>query len=299
MGIPAETGVTASGQPNSGDQANAVISGTISGVGPTAPFAFRGPMNLAVYASINTSLATTAGSLSATLGSATGIAIGDAINSVNVPHGSTIGTLSSTTVGLALSPHTDWGVFGPTGLLTGAFSTSRILGATITIPSNAEGVTLPANTVVSAIVQANVKATDTSPGVPGIVQLSAVPTLLPTDPNPRAFTQQFTANGVTVTGTDTAAIFTGAGITWNGTLQLERSFDGGLTWIVCNIGGAGALALWTGATVTPLSLTFGEPEKYVLYRLNQTAYSSGTITYRISQTGAAAESLAIGPLSGG
>ena len=48
---------------------------------------------------------------------------------------------------------------------------------------------------------------------------------------------------------------------------------------------------------TPVSLTFGEPERNVLYRTNCLAYTSGTINYRISQTGGANESLAIGPLT--
>jgi hypothetical protein len=81
-------------------------------------------------------------------------------------------------------------------------------------------------------------------------------------------------------------------------VQLERSFDGGATFIAGNIG-AGALAQFTGAAVTPVDLTFGEPEKNVLYRLNCLAWTSGTINFRISQTGGAAESLAIGPLSSG
>ena len=80
-------------------------------------------------------------------------------------------------------------------------------------------------------------------------------------------------------------------------VQLERSFDGGLTWIVCNLGSAGTLAQWNGGG--PIGLTFGEPERQVAYRFNCIAYTSGTINYRISQTGGADESLAIGPLTGG
>ena len=299
MAVPAKSGVAAAGLPNSGDQANAVLSGTMTAVGPTAPFAFRGPMNLLIYASLVATLTTTTGSLAATLNSATGLAAGASVNSVNVPHGTTLGALSGTNATLALMPHTDWGTFTSDGKLTGAFATDRILGATITIPSTAEGVTLPAGTTVSAILQKNVAATDFSPGVPGIVQLSAAPTALPNETAVAAFQQSYTGNGVQVTGADGAAIFTGAGVTWNGTVQLERSFDGGSTWVVCNIGSAGALAQYSGTTVQPVSLTFGEPEKQVLYRLNMIAYTSGTVNYRISQTGGAAESLAIGPLSGG
>ena len=204
MGIPAPAGVAATGLPPAGDQANAVLSGKITAVGPSLPFAFRGPMNLALWASINTTLTTTAGSTAATIASATGLAAGDAIKSANVPAGTTI---------------------------------AAIAGTNVTLSQNA-----------------------------------------------------------TVTGADTAATFTGALVTFAATVQLERSFDGGSTWIVCNAGSLGALAQWTAG---PVSLTFGEPEKNVLYRFNCTAYTSGTINYRISQTGGAAESLAIGPLSGG
>lgn len=79
---------------------------------------------------------------------------------------------------------------------------------------------------------------------------------------------------------------------WSGSVQLERSFDGGTTWIVCGIGGAGAQAVWT--TGTDVSIVVGEPEKGVLYRLNCTAISEGPINYRFSTTGMAAVSLAIG-----
>jgi hypothetical protein len=301
MGIPAASGVAAAGKPNLGDQANAVLSGQITGVGPTPAFALRGPMNLALWASIIATLTTTAGSLAATVNSATGLAAGDAINSVNVPHGATIGGLAGTAVTLALQNHTYYGNISVAGVsparISGLISTDRILGSTVTVPSNNEGVTLPAGTTVTAILQAAVAPTNTSPGTPGIVQLSAPPTVSPATTAQIAFQFALTGNGVTATGADAAASFTGAAVSYSGTLQLERSFDGGFTWIVCNIGSAGALAQWTAGT--PVSLTFGEPEKNVLYRINCTAYSSGTINYRISQTGGAAESLAIGPLSGG
>ncbi len=297
MSIPAKVGIAAAGLPNAGDQANAVLSGQISAIGPSAAFAFRGPMNFALWASINTALTTTIGALAATVASATGLAVGDAINSVNVPGGTTIGVLAGTNVTLALAPRTHWGSISADGKITGNFPTDRLLGATVTVPSTAEGVTLPANTTVTGIVQANVAPSVNAPnGVPGIIQLSANPTALPTDPHQRAFQFALTGNGIVVTGADAAATFTGSNLTFNATVQLERSFDGGGTWIACNLGTGGAIASWTTG---PISFTFGEPEKQTLYRLNCTAYTSGTINYRISQTGAAGESLAIGPLTGG
>jgi len=78
---------------------------------------------------------------------------------------------------------------------------------------------------------------------------------------------------------------------WVGTVRLERSFDGGTTWIVCGIGGAGQQAIWN--TGTDISAVIGEPEKGVLYRLNCTAWTSGTINWRFSTNGAAAMSLSL------
>lgn len=299
MGIPAPIGLSASGLPNLGDQANAVVSGQITAVGPQPPFAFRGPMNLEIYASINTTLTTTAGSLTATVASATGLAVGSAINSANVPSGTTIGALVGTTVTLAPSPFTFFGTIDSSGKVTGQFPTDRILGATVTIPSNNEQVSIPVGTTVRSIVQSYIAATANSPGRPAIIQLSNVPSVLPTENNQVPFLFAPTGNCITVSGADTAAIFTGVSVVFTGTVQIERSFDGGSTFILCNIG-AGTLAQFNAGT--PVSLTFGEPEKNILYRINCIAYGSGEgsfnpINYRISQTGGAAESLAIGPLS--
>lgn len=210
MGIPAPAGVAATGQPPPGDQANAVLQGSVTGIGPTQPFAFRGPMNLFLYSSITTALTTTAGSLNATVASGAGLAPGDAVKSSNVPAGTTVGTVAGTAI-------------------------------TLLLPPNA-------------------------------------------------------AAGGILAGTDNNALFTGASIAFSATVQLERSFDGGSTWIVCNLGSGGGLAQWDSG---PVSVTFGEPEKQILYRFNCTAFVSGPIQYRVSQTGGAAESLAIGPLSGG
>jgi hypothetical protein len=77
---------------------------------------------------------------------------------------------------------------------------------------------------------------------------------------------------------------------WTGSLQLERSFDGGTTWFVCGLGGAGQQAVWI--TGTDVSVVFGEPERSVLYRLHATALTVGNVNYRLSQSGGAAMSLA-------
>jgi hypothetical protein len=299
MSIPAPQGVGASGLPAAGDQANAVLSGAFTAVGPSQPFAFRGPANLSIWNSVKSTLTTTAGSTAATVASATGLATGDAINSVNVPRGTTMGVLAGANITLAIPAITLPGFTSTAAAqITGLPDTTGLLGATVTGPG------IPAATTVVAILAASVP-TFADPGggsgppggSAGTVQLSAVPTSAKATNDPQMFTFARTGNAIQTTGADANATYTGAAVNYVGTIQLERSFDGGATWIVANIGGSGTLAQWTAGT--PVSLSFGEPEKQTLYRLNCTAYTSGTINYRISQTGGAAESLAIGPLTNG
>lgn len=286
MGIPAPLGVSASGKPPAGDQANAVLSGTFSAVGPSAPFAFRGPMNLALWGSYNTALTTAAGSLSATVVSIGAIAVGNAINSANVPKGTTVGTVVGTTITMKVPPIAlACTIPTTTQRRMTVPDTTGLLNATVS------GTGIPSGTTVTEIVTASVSGVSL-----GVVKLSADPTAIVNQPN-EFYTFTRGAAAITVTGADAAATFTGAEIIHGSTFQLERSFDGGATFLPCNAGGQ--LAQF-GTPFTPVSLTFGEPERQVLYRLNCLAYSavSGvTPTFRISQTGAAAESLAIGQLT--
>ena len=67
--------------------------------------------------------------------------------------------------------------------------------------------------------------------------------------------------------------------TFVGTVAVERSFDGGTTFIPVARDTSGTAASFT----TPTSLSISEPERAVLYRLNCNAYTSGTISYRLSQ----------------
>lgn len=203
MGVPLSPQPISTPLPR--DQANFVVSGSFTGstVGPTAAAPIWGTFNVFLWGTETTTLATTAGSSSATVGSATGLVAGQSINSPNVPHGTTIGAISGTTVTLAFPPgHT-----------------------------NAE--------VLSA--------------------------------------------------TDAAAVFNSVAIA--GTIQLERSFDGGATWLICGIGGSGTQAQWVNPSV--ISIAAGEPEKGIGYRLNMTAHASGTLNYRISATGQMAVSLGV------
>ena len=66
--------------------------------------------------------------------------------------------------------------------------------------------------------------------------------------------------------------------TFVATVQLERSFDNGVTWLPVTANGS-QLELFTG----PASENWSESEAGVLYRLNCTSYTSGTVNYRISQ----------------
>lgn len=72
---------------------------------------------------------------------------------------------------------------------------------------------------------------------------------------------------------------------WNGTVQLERSFDGGTTWLVCGVGGGGTQAVYTTATGADVSIGGAECERGMAYRWHCTNFVSGPIFYRISTTG--------------
>ena len=74
---------------------------------------------------------------------------------------------------------------------------------------------------------------------------------------------------------------------WNATVELDRSFDGGTTWyVVGDPSGANNQAIYSTPNID-VSRLVGEPELGVLYRLRCTTYASGTINYRLSETGGA------------
>ena len=56
------------------------------------------------------------------------------------------------------------------------------------------------------------------------------------------------------------------------TVELQRSFDEGVTWV--------AVESFTGNTERRVD----EPEKGIHYRFEATAYTSGTIAYRLGST---------------
>ena len=67
MGVPAPLGVAEWTPPPAGDRANALVSGKFGAVGPSKPLNVVGWANLSLWASYNTALTTTAGSLAATV----------------------------------------------------------------------------------------------------------------------------------------------------------------------------------------------------------------------------------------
>ena len=68
--------------------------------------------------------------------------------------------------------------------------------------------------------------------------------------------------------------------TFSATVQIERSFDGGTTWLILTANGT-QLEKFAGSQV--ISENLQEDESGVLYRFNCTAYTSGTVNYRLSQ----------------
>lgn len=95
--------------------------------------------------------------------------------------------------------------------------------------------------------------------------------------------EQAVTGNFTGTGNGTAAMFYGpfnASLwgTFVGTCVLERSFDGGTTYIPCAVDASGTANSYTGA----VTLVVTEPEPGVFYRFRCSAYTSGTINYRLS-----------------
>lgn len=127
-------------------------------------------------------------------------------------------------------------------------------------------------------------------GVPGAVTQTCTST---SDQANACITGTFTGTGqsssILAWGPVNVAVYGSGGPNgnWNATVRIERSFDGGTTWIVAGVGGGGQQASYN----TPnqdVSVVYTEPERGVLYRLNCTSYTSGTINYRMSTTGSAA-----------
>lgn len=295
MGIPVQNYLGASGLPPALDIAHAVVMGSFTSVGATPAFAFQGWANIAIWCGFNTTLTLTDGSLTASVTAAGSIAAGSAINSSKLPPGSTVGAISGTSVTLDLPVLTLYGKLRADRTIHGLPSTKYLLGAAVAGPN------IPVGATVTNIVRTAVLSPSYPGGasIMGIVEISATPTgTLPVENVASPFTFAVVASQVAA-GADAAAIFTGASIGASASVvNLERSFDGGATWIVCNIGAAGTIAQFNGG---PISTSWAEPERGVCYRLNCIAYSvptvsegTTTLNYRLSQTAGAAMSLTTG-----
>ena len=159
------------------------VTGTFTAVGVSAPIAVYGMFNAAIWGQVNQTL-TTNGTTTATVGSATGLAIGQTVVSANVPAGTVIVNLVSTTLTLSVA--------------------------------------------------------------------------------------------ATATGADAAALFVDSA--WAGTVNLERSFDGGATYTAASLPLSATKATFTASA----NFWLEEPEYAVYYRWNCTVFTSGVIRYRIS-----------------
>jgi hypothetical protein len=100
------------------------------------------------------------------------------------------------------------------------------------------------------------------------------------------------SQGIAVsTGSSAASPFFGAFNlamwgTFSGTVLLEKSYDAGTTWITVAQDAAGTAASYTLAwTAQSINLTLCEVEPQVAWRLRCSAFTSGTLNYRISQGG--------------
>lgn len=93
------------------------------------------------------------------------------------------------------------------------------------------------------------------------------------------------------TGTSAATAFLGAFNlamwgTFTGTILVEKTYDGGTTWVPVAQDVAGTPASYSLAlTASGINLTLCEIETQVAWRIRCTAYTSGTLNYRLSQGG--------------
>lgn len=98
-------------------------------------------------------------------------------------------------------------------------------------------------------------------------------------PTQATTTGAIAANGATVGPFQAAGLFNvwlyG---TFAGTLALQRSFDGGTTWLTVSTDGTGALATYTA----PATVMVEEVEWGNMYQVIATAWTSGTATVRFS-----------------
>jgi len=290
MGLPAAVGVSWIGPPSSGDSANAVDSGVFAAVGPSKPVPILGRANASLWATYNSALTVVANSLAASVAAIGLIAAGCSVNSALVPPGTTVAAINGNNLTLALPTVQLQGRLNVDGSISGLGSTAWLQGAAVSGPN------VPAGAIVQAIpTPASFPPSgQNAPVTRGTVKLSAAPTTISPTTDPQTFTFALAAAGLAA-GVDNAALFTGVPIVFTGSAQLERSFDGGATWLAATNWDAagGTPAIFTGNATLP----FFEAETTVYYRLNCTAYTvvAGiAMNYRLSATGGASRGLTTG-----
>lgn len=293
MGIPAPLGINGFGTPVQGDQATAVDSGSFIAPGVSVPFAFYGMANFSLYCEAVDLLTTTQGSFTATVSGATSalIAPGTAIRTSLFQNGTVFSVFSAGSGTLSFQPISVYGnVLALSNIVTGNFVTDGFFPGVDLTGAAISGVGIqPGTTITQIVVHSNQLF-----GMPAFTPIQAsimlsLPATISSDPKKQVGTQLTiipTANMVPTSSAN--SFFTGSTIAYTGSVQLEKSFDGGASWIVANIGppGSGAMAIYQNASSVSFSLF--EPERQVLYRWNCTAITlSGTesIQYRISETG--------------
>lgn len=277
---------------SSQDVANGLVAGTFAAIGPGKAFSAWGPFNVLVWATMTTTLTVaTSGTNAATVASATNLAVGNSINSSLAPPGTTIKTLAGTDVTFAF-PTQMWQGRINAGVAAIDFGSPTLPNGTLLATLVGSAVSDPNGYFPSGVTVLGVGPDGTT------VLTSAAPTTAPSTNPPAPIYFALTANCL-VAGADAAAKFNGAATPVGQattSFQIERSLDGGVTWVCCNISQVPALAQYTNLT-GPLSVTIADAEANAMYRLNVIAFNAagGTPTnnYRFSTSGQAGLSLAV------
>lgn len=303
MGYPSPLGLAGFGTPPYGDGATAVLSGSFTETGVSSPFAFYGSANFTLYCQVENTISTTQGSSTATVTGSTAslIEAGTSIYTALFQSGSVFSAYSAGSGTIAFQPLGVYGDVTPlSDIITGYFPTDGNIPGTDITGSVITGYGIPDSTTISEIIVHSDKTFIASSRNPNkvVIRLSQAATELPNLPNitPRTALTIYPSTNMLPTDSN-SAFFTGSSLPYTGSVQLEKSYDGGYTWIVANIGppGSGALAIYQNASSVSFSLF--EPEKQVLYRWNCTsltlAGSNDTVQYRISQTGSLNTSMPI------
>jgi hypothetical protein len=192
---------------------------------------------------------------------------------------------------------------GPVGTVASPLNVANIAGAALIgkvgIDQTTQGVTNGVALVAGTALAGKVGIDQTTPGTTNAVALTAgaaiigkagidqttqgvsngVVELALAASGVASVTGSFVAIGVSASFTPNAGRPFDVSIygTFVGSIQLERSFDAGVNWLPITV--AAAVRLWTA----PMSEQAQENKVAITYRMNCTAYTSGTANYRFDQ----------------